>query len=852
VRQGPVRPWLVAAAVGLTVGSAAVPGSFAGPRDDLDLDLPTPPARFDEPPTTDAAEALIPGDVLLGEEPLEETPRDEFLQQRPTVDLGDEIVEAQPVEAEVTVEITEIEGQPVESSPGEPAADDGGRGPDPVEQDGDGDYVPDLVDNCPAASNVGQEDADADGVGDACPVTAAQYDPPPGDSDYDGDGVPDESDNCWRLANESQKDGDGDGLGNGCDEGSAPFVVGDSNDIEAERAVVEPSLTADGETITPSDPEPNADGEGGGDGAGERERARDLDAADEVVAEVAAEGGVGGEGAGRDRERDRGNDGADGAGDGGATDGATDGGGEGLTPVQRGERPRRNPNLTEESGPVLPPPRNTKRLGGEAPTEFVEVARVDSGALGDRERTRTQRGRDQGKDQNQNQDRDRAGVGNADGGDDRDRGAGGAAVAGGGNRDGRSGSADERGPEQGQGQGRPGEGSGRDGETDRADGGRRAPVPIEEETSDQFPSPPTSDSEPAGGERAGNGPTQDERADGARTDAGWAGDEPTGDARAGDEPTSDQRSEADAAAALSNGGAAASALLPGLAFAWQAPPTSDAETGDGDPVAEPDAEPGDGAVGEPAPDAPGADEPAGNANAAETARRNRGDGRDRGDGGSRDQRATAEDGGRDAKRGGKKRRADEAAVPWSPDRDYRGGEATLLIDGEDVAGTDDDELYLTQRAGADRHRDGGFVYAIPVEEDGIYRVRLHFAETWYGAPGGPKGGAGQRVFDVDAEGEEALRDFDIYDEVGAMTAVVKSFDVEVDDGTIELEFKPVEDRPVVSAIEVLRGEAAPKRNRSGKNERQRDRERGQGGAGGGANGPSADVPFRWEYRVMPV
>jgi hypothetical protein len=86
----------------------------------------------------------------------------------------------------------------------------------------------------------------------------------------------------------------------------------------------------------------------------------------------------------------------------------------------------------------------------------------------------------------------------------------------------------------------------------------------------------------------------------------------------------------------------------------------------------------------------------------------------------------------------------------------------------------------------------------------LFRVRLHFAETSVGADGGIKGKSGERVFDVEAEGEKALEEFDIYDEVGSMTAVVKMFDIEVDDGTLELEFVGRKGQPVVSAIEVLR------------------------------------------------
>jgi hypothetical protein len=112
-------------------------------------------------------------------------------------------------------------------------------------------------------------------------------------------------------------------------------------------------------------------------------------------------------------------------------------------------------------------------------------------------------------------------------------------------------------------------------------------------------------------------------------------------------------------------------------------------------------------------------------------------------------------------------------------------------------------VYLTQRRGDARGQPGEFSYSIPVPEPGIYQVRLHFAEIYWGAEGGAPGGRGNRVFSVDAEGQPALVDYDIYDDVGPMTAVIKQFEIEVTDGTLDLDFYGTRDQPMVAAIEVL-------------------------------------------------
>ena len=87
--------------------------------------------------------------------------------------------------------------------------------------DGDGDGVPDAMDNCPTTANPDQADYDSDGLGDAC-------------------------DNCPMAFNPDQADFDGDGLGDACD----PDIDDDGVLNEADACDYTP-LSLPGEYVEP-------------------------------------------------------------------------------------------------------------------------------------------------------------------------------------------------------------------------------------------------------------------------------------------------------------------------------------------------------------------------------------------------------------------------------------------------------------------------------------------------------------------------------------------------------------------------------------------------------------------------
>jgi endoglucanase Acf2 len=137
-----------------------------------------------------------------------------------------------------------------------------------------------------------------------------------------------------------------------------------------------------------------------------------------------------------------------------------------------------------------------------------------------------------------------------------------------------------------------------------------------------------------------------------------------------------------------------------------------------------------------------------------------------------------------------------AVSPFVADTDYSGGSSvttTNTISTSGVTGPAPQAVYQSNRVGL------SFSYAIPgLAAGSSHMVRLHFAETYWGA-------SGKRVFNVSINGQQVLTNFDIYASAGtANQAVVKQFTASADStGTITIQFSTVADQAQVNGIEII-------------------------------------------------
>ena len=143
---------------------------------------------------------------------------------------------------------------------------------------------------------------------------------------------------------------------------------------------------------------------------------------------------------------------------------------------------------------------------------------------------------------------------------------------------------------------------------------------------------------------------------------------------------------------------------------------------------------------------------------------------------------------------------DHAGKLWNADAWFDGGDA-VKSSVQHIWRTQDPDFYRSSRQGE-------FRYAIPLK-NGIYELRLHFAETVYGPESTETGGEGSRLMTVRANGKTLLTRFDVVADAGASrTADVKVFTdiTPASDGLLHLEFSGEDGKQaILSAIEILPG-----------------------------------------------
>ncbi|MBQ1026163.1 S8 family serine peptidase [Micromonospora sp. C95] len=123
--------------------------------------------------------------------------------------------------------------------------------------------------------------------------------------------------------------------------------------------------------------------------------------------------------------------------------------------------------------------------------------------------------------------------------------------------------------------------------------------------------------------------------------------------------------------------------------------------------------------------------------------------------------------------------------PWG----YVGGKARATK--ADIAGTEDEALFRTQRTGKT------FSYVFKNAPAGKYRITLDFAEIEKVKPG-------KRAFDVLVDGKIALHDHDVQAKVGALTADLNTVTVEHAGGDLRIELRREkgERDPILNALKV--------------------------------------------------
>lgn len=133
-------------------------------------------------------------------------------------------------------------------------------------------------------------------------------------------------------------------------------------------------------------------------------------------------------------------------------------------------------------------------------------------------------------------------------------------------------------------------------------------------------------------------------------------------------------------------------------------------------------------------------------------------------------------------------------APFVADEDFAGGGTISHANTIDLSGVTNPAPMAVYQTG----RDGNFTYTITGFTAGAsHTVRLHFAETYWGA-------AGSRIFNVTINGTQVLTNFDVFAAAGAKNkAVIEQFSEPANSsGQYVIQFTTVKDNSLVNGIEI--------------------------------------------------
>ncbi|NQZ00567.1 MAG: DUF1588 domain-containing protein [Bdellovibrionales bacterium] len=138
---------------------------------------------------------------------------------------------------------------------------------------------------------------------------------------------------------------------------------------------------------------------------------------------------------------------------------------------------------------------------------------------------------------------------------------------------------------------------------------------------------------------------------------------------------------------------------------------------------------------------------------------------------------------------------DDQGQTWAADSNFSNGRPWDYGEDVTIVGSPNQYLFRTKRfnpANEDR-----LSYDFNLTQ-GRYEVSLYFVELYQ-----PVFRNGGRLFDIEIESQQVVTDLDVYREAGGAYRVLKrSFEVDVTDGQLNIEFIPGVDNPIVNALEI--------------------------------------------------